>query len=59
MKPSTEDRVKGKAHEIKGAVKEHVGRATNDPDLEDEGTMEKVGGKIQKGVGKIEKALGA
>ena len=59
MKPSTKDRVKGKAHEVKGAIKEQAGRITNDPDLEDEGTVEKVGGKIQKGVGKIEKALGS
>ncbi len=59
MKPSTEDRLKGKAHEVKGAIKETAGRITNDPDLEDEGTVEKVGGKIQQGVGKIEKALGS
>ena len=59
MKPSTQDRVEGKAHEVKGAVKEQIGRMTDDPDLEDEGTIEKVGGKIQKGVGKIEKALGS
>ena len=59
MKPSTQDRVEGKAHEIKGSVKETAGRITNDPDLEDKGTVEKFGGKIQKGVGKIEKALGA
>jgi uncharacterized protein YjbJ (UPF0337 family) len=59
MKPSTQDAVKGKAHEVKGAVKEQVGRMTNDPDLEDDGTVEKFGGKIQKGVGKVEKALGA
>lgn len=59
MKPSTQDRVEGKTHEVKGAVKEQVGRMTNNPDMEDDGTVEKVGGKIQKGVGKIEKALGA
>lgn len=59
MKPSTEDRAKGKAHEVKGAIKEAAGRIVNDPDLEDEGTIEKVGGEIQQGVGKIEKALGA
>ena len=59
MKPSTEDRAKGKAHEVKGAIKEAAGRITNDPDLEDEGTVEKIGGKIQHAVGKVEKALGA
>ncbi len=37
MKPSTVDQAKGKFHEVKGTVKEKVGRATNDPDLEGEG----------------------
>ena len=59
MKPSTQDRVEGKAHEIKGAVKEQVGRMTEDPDMEDDGTVEKIGGKIQQGIGKIEKKLGS
>jgi uncharacterized protein YjbJ (UPF0337 family) len=34
MKPSTEDRTQGKLHEVKGKIKEEVGKATNDPDLE-------------------------
>jgi uncharacterized protein YjbJ (UPF0337 family) len=29
MKPSTEDKVKGSAHEVKGAVKEEAGKITN------------------------------
>jgi uncharacterized protein YjbJ (UPF0337 family) len=57
MKNSTKDRMQGKAHEVKGAVKEKLGKMSNDPDMEDEGTLEKVGGKIQNGVGKIEKAM--
>lgn len=57
MKDSTKDKIQGKVHEVKGAVKERVGRATNNPALEDEGTDEKVGGKIQKKVGDIEKVL--
>jgi uncharacterized protein YjbJ (UPF0337 family) len=32
-------------------VKEALGHATNDPDLEVKGKAEKVGGKIQKKVG--------
>lgn len=58
MKPSTEDQAKGKFHEAKGAVKEEVGKITYDPDLEDEGTIEKVAGKVQQGIGKVEKAVG-
>jgi uncharacterized protein YjbJ (UPF0337 family) len=42
---------------VKGGIKEKVGHATNNPDLEDEGTAEKVGGKIQKKVGQVEKVL--
>lgn len=57
MKDSTKDKVQGGAHELKGAVKEKIGRTTNDPDLEAEGTDEKVGGKIQKKVGDIEKVF--
>jgi len=48
MKPSTENEIAGKVHEVKGAIKEKVGQLTNDPDLEGEGTGEKIGGKVQK-----------
>jgi uncharacterized protein YjbJ (UPF0337 family) len=58
MKQSIEDEAKGKIHEVKGTVKEQVGRATNNPDLETEGQSEKVGGTIQKKIGQVEKVLG-
>jgi uncharacterized protein YjbJ (UPF0337 family) len=58
MKQSTEDKAKGTFHEVKGKVKEKVGRATNDPDLEAEGQVEKIGGKVQKKIGQVEKVLG-
>lgn len=57
MDDSTKDKVEGAAHELKGKVKEKLGRATNNPDLENEGTGEKVGGKVQKKVGDIEKVF--
>jgi uncharacterized protein YjbJ (UPF0337 family) len=59
MKDSTKDQVQGKTHEVKGAVKEKIGHATNNPDLEAEGQDEKVAGKVQKKVGEVEKVLGA
>ncbi len=49
MKDSTKDKAKGTAHELKGAVKEKVGRATKNPNLEAEGTDEKVGGDPEEG----------
>jgi uncharacterized protein YjbJ (UPF0337 family) len=57
MDDSMKDKVEGAAHELKGKVKEKVGRATDNPDLENEGTGEKVGGKVQKKVGDIEKVF--
>ncbi len=58
MKQSTKDKAKGKFHEVKGKVKEKVGRATNNPDLEAEGQAEKIGGKVQKKIGQVERVLG-
>jgi len=55
MKDSTKDKAQGGAHELKGAVKEKIGDAVNNPDLEAEGAGEKLGGKIQKKAGDIEK----
>jgi uncharacterized protein YjbJ (UPF0337 family) len=59
MKPSTEDRTEGKLHEVKGKIKETVGTATNDADLEAEGNAEKKVGNVQEWLGRGEKAVGA
>jgi uncharacterized protein YjbJ (UPF0337 family) len=58
MKPSTQDRTEGKVHEVKGKIKETLGEATNDPDLEASGNAEKNAGKVQKWIGRAEKAVG-
>ena len=34
MKSSTTDQVKGKLHEVKGALKEKAGKVTSNPNLE-------------------------
>jgi uncharacterized protein YjbJ (UPF0337 family) len=57
MKPSTKDQVEGKLHEVKGGVKETLGKATNNPNLTAKGQDEKLSGKVQKKVGQIEKVL--
>jgi uncharacterized protein YjbJ (UPF0337 family) len=57
MKPSTKDEAEGKFHEVKGKVKEKAGQLTNNPRLEADGTVEKVGGKVQGIVSQVEKAL--
>jgi uncharacterized protein YjbJ (UPF0337 family) len=58
MKQSTKDKARGKFHEVKGRVREKVGRATNDPNLEAEGQGEKIAGKIQKKIGQVKEVLG-
>jgi uncharacterized protein YjbJ (UPF0337 family) len=50
--------LQAKVHEVKGKIKEKVGRLTNNPDLEAEGQGEKIGGKVQKKIGQVEKVLG-
>jgi uncharacterized protein YjbJ (UPF0337 family) len=57
MKPSTKDEIAGRVHEVKGKIKEKLGELTNDPDLEGEGIGEKIGGKIQKKIGQVEKII--
>jgi uncharacterized protein YjbJ (UPF0337 family) len=58
MKPSTKDKAQGTFHEVKGKVKEKIGRATNNPDLEAEGQVEKLTGKVERKVGQVKKVLG-
>jgi uncharacterized protein YjbJ (UPF0337 family) len=57
MKNSTKDQAEGKMHEVKGKVKEAVGRATNNPNLVEDGQDEKVAGKVQKKIGQVEKVF--
>jgi uncharacterized protein YjbJ (UPF0337 family) len=57
MKRSTKDKAKGKFHEVKGRVKQIVGRATKNRRLEAGGLVEKTRGKVQKKIGQVEKAL--
>jgi len=45
------DRVKGAAHQMKGALKEAVGKVTGDAKTEAEGTAEKAAGKVQNAAG--------
>jgi len=42
------DEIKGKARQIKGAIKENLGWLTDDHQAEDEGKAERVEGKIQE-----------
>jgi uncharacterized protein YjbJ (UPF0337 family) len=57
MNNSTEDKIKGSGHEVKGAIKEAVGKVTGNCCLEAKGTVEKNMGKLQHQVGVAEEAI--
>jgi uncharacterized protein YjbJ (UPF0337 family) len=58
MRSSTKDKIKGTFNEAKGKAREKVGKATGDPDQRDQGTAEKVGGKVQRKIGDVKKVFG-
>ena len=47
------DQVKGRTSTVTGKIKESVGKATGDKDLEVQGTAEKVGGKVRATYGDV------
>ena len=57
MKRSIKDQAKGTMHEVKGEIKEVVGKVAHNASLENRGRDEKISGKIQKKVGDIESRL--
>jgi uncharacterized protein YjbJ (UPF0337 family) len=58
MKQSTKDTAEGKMHQVKGKVKETVGKAVGNEDLEAEGKVENLHGKVQEKLGQVEKIVG-
>ena len=51
------DRIVGSAKEVKGKVKEAVGKSVGDAKLEAEGKSDKFEGKVQNALGGIKDAL--
>ena len=58
MESSTRDKVEGALHQVKGKVKEVAGIVSDNPDLEAEGTGEKIAGKVQVKIGQFNKFFG-
>ncbi|HJZ81027.1 MAG TPA: CsbD family protein [Pyrinomonadaceae bacterium] len=53
-----EDEVKGKGKQVKGAVKEKLGKLTGDRNLEDSGAADRTEGRVQQGLGKTKRKVG-
>lgn len=58
MKSSMKDKVEGKFHEVKGAVREAAGKITDNPRLKAEGRIENLAGKAQEKLGDVKKVFG-
>ncbi|HEY3980498.1 MAG TPA: CsbD family protein [Streptosporangiaceae bacterium] len=54
---SAEDKANNKGEELKGKVKEGVGRATNDQDLEAEGKADQISGNLKDAGEKVKDAF--
>jgi uncharacterized protein YjbJ (UPF0337 family) len=52
------DEVEGKWDQAKGKVKESVGRAIDDDELEAEGRADNAGGQVEEGFGKARRKVG-
>ncbi|HEY0320745.1 MAG TPA: CsbD family protein [Pyrinomonadaceae bacterium] len=52
------DEVEGKFDQAKGAVKENVGHAVGDDEMEAEGGADRAGGKLQEGYGEVKRKVG-
>lgn len=52
------DEMEGKFDQAKGSVKENVGRAVGDREMEAEGQADKVGGDVQEGFGGAKRKIG-
>ena len=51
------DRIIGSAKEVKGKIKEAVGKAVGDAKLESEGKADRVEGKVQNVIGGLKDTL--
>jgi uncharacterized protein YjbJ (UPF0337 family) len=58
MKSSIRDKTEGTFHKVKGKAKEIAGKLSDDPELEAEGTAEKIAGNVQEKIGQVKKVLG-
>jgi len=57
MKSGNQDKAEGTAKEIKGKIKQGVGKATGNEDTEREGELDEAEGKVQDKVGDVKKVF--
>lgn len=53
-----DDEIKGGAEQLKGKVKQGLGKLTGDQQLHDEGVADEAAGEVQQGFGKATRKIG-
>jgi uncharacterized protein YjbJ (UPF0337 family) len=53
-----EDELKGKGKQVKGVVKEKLGKLTGDRELQGKGKADRIEGDLQEGFGKVKRRIG-
>lgn len=53
-----DDELRGKTDQVKGRIKDAVGRATGDERLRDEGAADEASGEVQETFGKARRKVG-
>ena len=53
-----EGELKGKAKQVKGTAKQKLGKLIDDPELHDEGSSDRVEGKVQEKTSKARRVIG-
>jgi len=51
------EHVTGKMDEVKGKVKQGIGKATNNPNLQGEGVVDETKGKVKQGYGDVKDTI--
>ena len=58
VKSSTQDTAEGKMHQMKGKIKQVLGKIVKNRDLETEGKAENLKGNVQEKIGEAKKVVG-
>jgi uncharacterized protein YjbJ (UPF0337 family) len=57
VKSSSKNKIEGKMHQVKGTIKETVGKVLNNKEMAAEGKLEKMKGKVDAKIGQFKKMI--
>ncbi len=57
MKSSTKNNIDGKMHQVKGTIKQTIGKVLNNRGMEAKGKLENIKGKVEEKIGQLKKIV--